>query len=208
MNPVVSIRAGGLGQLAPTRQQRVEAAQQITANLRARLLALSGQGVQAQADAAAKAAGAAAPVSTGAAAQKSGRTPTGDALDRDAFLLLLVQQMQNQDPLSPFDNTQMVAQLAQFAALEQMTNLNTSFDRLRDDVDFLNGNVDQLNFISGQSLLGRSIEGLTDTGEEISGVVDSVGLRGSLVVLGVGGQTVPMSSVIRVTPADGKGGKG
>lgn len=203
MNPVVSIRAGGLGQLAPTRQQRVEAAQKITANLRARLMALSGQGVKAQATAASGAAQAA------GAAAKTGSQPvrdaTGDALDRDAFLLLLVQQMQNQDPLSPFDNTQMVAQLAQFASLEQMTNVNTGLEGLRSDMEFLNGNVDQLNFISGQSLLGREIEGLNEAGEPVSGVVDSVGLRGSLVILGVDGQQVPMSNVLRVAVTDGKG---
>lgn len=46
-------------------------------------------------------------------------------LGKDAFLQLLVTQLQYQDPLDPVDNTQMVSQLAQFSALEQMSNLAT-----------------------------------------------------------------------------------
>ncbi len=44
-------------------------------------------------------------------------------LGKDAFLQLLVTQMQYQDPLAPTDDTQFIAQLAQFTALEQMTNV-------------------------------------------------------------------------------------
>lgn len=46
-------------------------------------------------------------------------------LGKDAFLQLLVTQLQYQDPLDPVDNTEMVSQLAQFSALEQMSNLAT-----------------------------------------------------------------------------------
>ncbi|MBI5491399.1 MAG: hypothetical protein HY893_00540 [Deltaproteobacteria bacterium] len=51
-----------------------------------------------------------------------------DAMGKDSFLKLLVTQLQNQDPLNPTDNTQFVAQLAQFSSLEGITNLNTSMD--------------------------------------------------------------------------------
>ncbi len=44
-------------------------------------------------------------------------------LDKDAFIQLLVTQMKYQDPLEPMDNSQMLAQLAQFTALEQMMNV-------------------------------------------------------------------------------------
>lgn len=50
----------------------------------------------------------------------------GGALDKDAFLQLLVAQMQYQDPLEPTDNTEYISQLATFSQLEEMQNLNQS----------------------------------------------------------------------------------
>ena len=46
-------------------------------------------------------------------------------LGKDAFLQLLVCQMQNQDPMNPNSDTEYVAQLAQFSQLEQLQNLGT-----------------------------------------------------------------------------------
>ena len=48
------------------------------------------------------------------------------SLDKEAFLQLLVAQMQYQDPLEPMDNTEYVSQLATFSELEAMNNLNDS----------------------------------------------------------------------------------
>ncbi len=48
------------------------------------------------------------------------------AMGKDAFLQLLCTQLQYQDPLQPTDNTQFVAQLAQFSSLEGITNLGTT----------------------------------------------------------------------------------
>jgi len=51
-------------------------------------------------------------------------------LDENAFLKLLVAQMKNQDPLQPMDNTDFVAQLAQFSNLEQVMGINSRLDTL------------------------------------------------------------------------------
>ncbi len=53
-----------------------------------------------------------------------------DALDRDAFLNLLVTQLRHQDPLDPMENTEFIAQLAQFSSLEQMQNVSTGIQDL------------------------------------------------------------------------------
>jgi flagellar basal-body rod modification protein FlgD len=66
-----------------------------------------------------------------AAAPSSGTSSSSnDTLGQDAFLKLLTTQMQNQDPLNPVDNTQMLAQLAQFSQLSVIQGLSSKFDSM------------------------------------------------------------------------------
>lgn len=51
-------------------------------------------------------------------------------LDQDAFLNMLLTQLQNQDPLNPLDNTDFAAQLAQYSSLEQLTAINGKLDTI------------------------------------------------------------------------------
>ncbi|MBL4619738.1 MAG: hypothetical protein JKX88_06535 [Marinicaulis sp.] len=52
------------------------------------------------------------------------------ASDFESFLKLLTAQLKNQDPLSPLDSTQFVAQLASFSSVEQQVATNTKLDAL------------------------------------------------------------------------------
>lgn len=56
---------------------------------------------------------------------------TDNGMDKDAFLQLLVAQMQYQDPLEPTSNTEYVAQYAQFSQVEQIQNMARSTDLAR-----------------------------------------------------------------------------
>jgi flagellar basal-body rod modification protein FlgD len=75
-------------------------------------------------------------------------------LGKDDFLKLLTVQMQNQDPLEPQDNTEMVAQLAQFSSLEQLENMNSNLASSL-DLDLILTQV--LNNTAAAGLIGKSV---------------------------------------------------
>lgn len=50
---------------------------------------------------------------------------TSSTNDSNMFLNLMLQQLKNQDPTQPTDNTEWLSQLAQYSSLEQMTQMNT-----------------------------------------------------------------------------------
>jgi flagellar basal-body rod modification protein FlgD len=67
-------------------------------------------------------------------------TTTGtkrEGLGKDAFLQLLVTQLQHQDPTKPQDESQMIAQLATFSSLEKLTQIATSVEDLNARLDKL-----------------------------------------------------------------------
>ena len=70
---------------------------------------------------------------TNALTGSSAPSPLGSAEDtmgRNAFLNLLVTQLQNQDPTQPKADGEFLAQLAQFSTLEQLTQMNEKIDAL------------------------------------------------------------------------------
>ena len=51
-------------------------------------------------------------------------------MGKDEFLTLLIAQLSHQDPTNPMDNTEFVAQMAQFSSLEQMHNMSNGFEKI------------------------------------------------------------------------------
>ena len=109
-----------------------------------------------------------------AATQASGSPQT---VDYDAFLQLLIAQMQNQDPTNPMSETEYVAQLASFSNVEQSTQLNQKLDQL-----LQMSSIDQ-----AASFIGRTV---TSFDGSISGEVQEVRIRsdGAIAVLEGGAQ--------------------
>ena len=67
-----------------------------------------------------------------AGSTQSGTGTAGKAatVDYNAFLQLLVAQLQNQDPTSPMDSTAYMSQLASFSQVEQSVSSNAKLDSL------------------------------------------------------------------------------
>lgn len=82
-------------------------------------------------------------------------------LGKDDFLKLLMAQMTHQDPTEPMDNSQFIAQMAQFSSLEQMYNVSSGFNKM--------ASIMQSN--EAASTLGKVVD-LDVEGEQVSGVVE------------------------------------
>ena len=74
-----------------------------------------------------------------------------NTLDKDAFLQLLVAEMQNQDPLEPSSNTDYIAQLATFSQVEEMQNMSAATSKNQ-----ANGLIGRLVIMTTQTSTGTT----------------------------------------------------
>lgn len=121
--------------------------------------------------------------SLGPTVGESSRIPTR-TLDQDDFLQLVVAQMTNQDPLSPMKDTEFIAQMTQFSALEQSKNMQR-------DMAHLHANA----------VLGRVVELKDDKGELIRGTVSGIQVDAGTPKIIVNGQPYALSALLAVAPA-------
>ncbi len=115
----------------------------------------------------------------------NGRTASSQ-LGKDDFLKLLLAQLANQDPTSPMENTEFIAQMAQFSSLEQMTNMNTEFSKL----------ASMLNSTEAVNTIGRTVE-IEDGSISLSGVVEGA-VMGVKPQVQINGMLYSMDSIKRV----------
>lgn len=111
---------------------------------------------------------------------------TGE-LGKDDFLNLLVTQLRYQDPLNPTDDKEFIGQMAQFSALEQMQNLNTSFSATK------------AYGLIGKSITATMTDDKTKEKTEITGDVTSIKVNSGKYYAIVKGTEVPVEDVTNVT---------
>lgn len=113
------------------------------------------------------------------------------SLDYDAFLKLLIAQMQNQDPMNPADSSDYIAQLATFSQVEQSIQSN---DRLSDLL--ISSLVSQAGSIVGHTIqsadgeiAGRVVSARIENGGVVATLADGQELLvQSGIVVGAQGQ--------------------
>ena len=111
---------------------------------------------------------------------------TSNQLGKDDFLKLLITQMQNQDPTEPMENTEFIAQMAQFSSLEQMTNMSTSFEKV----------ANYISESSATSTLGKTVElNIGDT--TVKGIVEGT-IRGEKPEVIVNGMRYDINKIAAI----------
>jgi len=116
---------------------------------------------------------------------RAGKSALGK-LDYNAFLRLLVAQLNNQDPTKPLDSTQYLAQLASYANVEQNIRANSKLDAV----------LNAVHAAHADSLLGRTVQA---SGGGPGGKVTGYEVKDDGVVLTLeGGGRVPLAPGLEV----------
>src|SRR6478609_10181346 len=112
-------------------------------------------------------------------------TTTGSSSDKEMFLNLMVAQLRYQDPMNPADSGQMMAQNAQFTALEKMQDVADQTAALLSA---------QVSF-GAAGMVGKNVTYQNQDGTKTSGLVGSVTYDASGPMLVVGGASVALGQI-------------
>lgn len=118
---------------------------------------------------------------------KSSSSSSSKSLGSDDFMSLLLVEMQNQDPLDPMDNTEYIAQLAQFTSLNQTQTMSKELGYLRSDMQLASAN----------GMIGKRVTVSDDSGTA-TGNVTAVSADEKGVYLTIGGKNYAYTSVTKV----------
>jgi flagellar basal-body rod modification protein FlgD len=115
-------------------------------------------------------------------------TTAKNVLDKNAFLQILMAQLSNQDPMSTQDNSQYIAQMAQFSALEESQNMNTSLEKML---------VSQ-RVTEGSMMIGKEVAFSTDNSTYVQELVNGLIIENGKVYLKTGNGVYDIDNVIGV----------
>lgn len=109
------------------------------------------------------------------------------SLSYDSFLKLLLQQLKSQDPTSPIDQKETLAQLASFSNVEQTIKLNQKLESM----------LDQQRIVESSSMIGKHVKSLTSNEE---GTVLSIEiLQGKMFANLDSGAKLQLTSDLRIS---------
>ena len=122
-------------------------------------------------------------------ASANSKTENKNSLDKDAFLKLLVTQMQYQDPMEPTSNTEYMSQMAQFSSVEQMQNLTSTITS------------GQSMSLTGQYVI-LNVPDAVGNIDQVSGLVDYVTVQDGKTYFHIGDDYYPSDYLDSVVSMD------
>lgn len=130
-----------------------------------------------------------------------------DTMGKDAFMKILIAQLQNQDPTNPMKDNEFIAQMAQFSSLEQTMNLASAFEKFAEAQN-------QSQLIQYNQFVGKNVRWheLTDKKDEAgkpivnegTGVIQSAKfVNGSVVFTMADGKELTPGNISEVLAGSG-----
>ncbi|HAA81782.1 MAG TPA: flagellar biosynthesis protein FlgD [Thermotoga naphthophila] len=98
---------------------------------------------------------------------RNNSSSSNNSLDKEAFLRLLLQELEMQDPLEPMETKDMISQLSQLTSLEQITNLTSAVK------DFVEAQT-SVSPAQLASLIGKYVVVKNNTVNLVDGQSDSI----------------------------------
>ena len=126
--------------------------------------------------------------STAADSAQTTQSNSLSAMDSDQFMLLLLAELKNQNPLEPMNDKDMMAQMTQINSLQELKKINNGLETM--------AKSNQLT--QAASLIGKTVEVAIDGKSNQSGEVTGVSLVQGQVMLWLKDTTVLLSSLITV----------
>jgi len=117
-----------------------------------------------------------------AAASPSVKSQTTD------FMLMLLAQLSNQNPLEPLKDSEMLSQFAQLNSVQQLQGIQTLMGQV--------ASANQTGYAA--SLIGKTITANLDDGKTLAGVVTGITLEAGKIFVHVGDQKAPLNSVVEI----------
>jgi flagellar hook assembly protein FlgD len=114
----------------------------------------------------------------------------------DDFMMLLITQLQNQDPLEPMSNEEMLSQIATIEQMQSSSQLSDVLSKL----------ADQQQFAGASDLVGHYVAaervGIDGQPESVTGLVTAVHFTsgGDVMVELDNGSVIPIASVKQIRP--------
>ncbi|NLX96047.1 MAG: hypothetical protein GXY83_07715 [Rhodopirellula sp.] len=125
---------------------------------------------------------------SGVSGQQGQQSETVDRLqdvDLNIFLKLMIAELQNQDPMEPMNNHELIQQVSQMREIESNSRLTETLEAV------LLGQ----NMTTASTLIGRNVEGLTDEGTRVSGRVERVSVEDGKPMLHIGEEAISLTNV-------------
>jgi flagellar basal-body rod modification protein FlgD len=114
-----------------------------------------------------------------------------NGMNKDTFLKLLVAQLKYQNPTSPADSTQFLAQTAQFSMVEKLESMDTQLTAM----------MSAQKTATATGMLGQQIVATGNDGKDVTGIVTGMRITADGPVLKVGNVEYAYAAVKEVDRA-------
>ncbi len=123
-----------------------------------------------------------------ASAQASQSSVTTAASQTNNFMLMLLAQLTNQNPLEPLKDSEMLSQFAQLNSVQELQTIHSLMDQM--------ASANQTGYAA--SLIGKTVRAALDNGKSLEGVVDGITFEAGKIYVHVGEEKALLGSVVEI----------